>query len=110
MKNLLLLAVLATSIATAAAQTPRSTGKSGSAATRASSTNADSPAPTAISVTPNYSTSNQRTGKKTNTAPATGATRASRSSSGPKTPGQKKPSGSSNIESMSKKEAPGPKK
>jgi len=113
MKTLLILAALATGVATASAQTPRSTAGSGAAATRASSNNADSPAPTSIAVKPNYSPGNgQRTGGKINTAPATGATRASRSSSTAKAAHQGSATGSGNIESMSKNShaTPGPKK
>ena len=100
MKTFLILAALAAGVATASAQPGSS-----SAAKRAGSHNSKSSAPTSISVAPNYSTKDA--GKdsgpqKVNTAPATGATRASRSSSGPKTAGQRKPTGSGNIESMSK--------
>ena len=103
LKKLLLLAALAAGISTASAQTPRSTGGSSSATTRAASSNAGSPANSAITPAPNYSLgSGQRTGKKINTAPATGATRASRSSSTAKAARQGKATGSGNIESMSK--------
>ncbi|HEX8327090.1 MAG TPA: hypothetical protein VF629_06095 [Hymenobacter sp.] len=111
MKKLLIIAALAAGIGTATAQTPRSREGSTSAAQRASTTNSDSPPSSPITVRPNYSPGNgQRVGAKTNTTPATGPTRASRSSSGLKTPGQRKPTGSSNIESMSKTEKAGPKK
>lgn len=111
MKKLLILAALAAGISTASAQTPRSREGSNSAAQRASTTNRDSPPSSPTTITPNYSPGNgQRAGKKADTTPATGPTRASRSSSGTKTPGQSKPTGSSNIESMSKSEKAGPKK
>ena len=113
MKKLLFLVALAATVSTASAQTPRSTGGSGSAATRAASSNADSPSNSALTPAPNYSPANgQRTGKKINTAPATGATRASRSSSTAKAAHQGKPTGSGNIESMSKNShaTPGAKK
>ena len=103
MKNLLSLAIVAFSITTAAAQTPASKSGSGSAAQRASTSNADTPPAKATAVTPNYSPGNgQRTGGKVNTAPATGATRASRSSSTAKAAKQGAATGSGNIESMSK--------
>lgn len=113
LKNLLLLAALAAGISTASAQMPRSTSGSGSAATRAASSNAGSHSNSAITPAPNYSPANgQRTGEKINTAPATGATRASRSSSTVKAARQGKATGSGNIESMSKNSAakPGAKK
>jgi len=103
MKKLLLLALLAAGVGTAAAQTPRTNGRSSSAATRAASTNRDSPANAPTTTYPNASAGNgQRTGKKINTAPATGPTRASRSSSTIKSAKQGGASGSGNIESMSK--------
>ena len=114
MKSFLILAALVATVTSAAtAQTPRSTGGSGSAATRAGSSNGDSPSNSATTVAPNYSPGNgQRTGGKINTAPATGATRASRSSSTTKAARQGKATGSGNIETMSKNSnaRPGPKK
>ncbi len=114
MKKLLILAVFATSIATASAQTPRSKSGSHSATQRASTSNADSPSNSAITPAPNYSPGNgQRTnGQKVNTAPATGATRASRSSSTTPAARQGKATGSGNIEMSSKNSgnAPAPKK
>jgi hypothetical protein len=110
MKKLLILAALATGIASASAQTPNSRSGSTSAAQRASTDNRDSPSNSAITPKPNYSTGNgQRTGKKTDTTPATGPTRASRSSSKPKTAGQSRPTGSGNIESVSKNDLGGTK-
>ena len=109
MKNLLVLAVLAFGGATAAAQTPASKGGSGSAAQRASTSNADTPSPSATTTAPNYAPGNgQKTGGKINTAPATGANRASRSSSTTKAARQGKAMGSGNIESMHKNSAAKP--
>ena len=103
MKKLLLLAALAAGAATASAQTPASKSGSGSAAQRASTSNADTPSPNATTTAPNYSPGNgQRTGGKINTAPATGANRASRSSSTAKAANQGKATGSGNIEMMHK--------
>ena len=113
MKKLLILAVLVVGTASASAQMPRSAGKSSSATQRASTSNANNPAPTATTVAPNISLGNgQRTGQKINTAPATGANRASRSSSTTKAAKQGKATGSGNIESMSKNSSatPGAKK
>lgn len=115
MKTLLILTALAASITSASAQgTSPSRAKSPSAASRASTSNSDTPAPSAVTVTPNYSPGNgQRVGnKKINTAPATGATRASRSSSTLKAAKQGSATGSGNIETMSKNSnaKPGPKK
>lgn len=105
MKNLRILVVLATSVATASAQTPASRGGSGSAAQRASTSNADAPPAKAATVTSNYKPGNgQRAGGKINTAPATGATRASRSSSSStaKAARQGSATGSGKSEMMSK--------
>ena len=113
MKNLLFLVTLAASAVTASAQTPASRGGSGSAAQRASTSNADTPPAKATVVTPNYKPGNgQRAGGKINTAPATGATRASRSSSTAKAARQGSATGSGNIETMSKNShaTPGAKK
>ncbi|GAB3316620.1 hypothetical protein ACFQT0_01385 [Hymenobacter humi] len=110
MKELLVLAVLAASITTASAQTPRSRAGSHSATERESGRTSASPPASPTTVSPNYSAGKgTRTGRKTDTTPATGPTRASRSSSGTKTRGQSKPTGSGNIESMSKTEPAGPK-
>lgn len=104
MKKFLILAALVAGIATSAsAQTPNSRGGSTSATQRASTSNGDSPSNSAITPAPNYSPGNgQRTGKKINTAPATGATRASRSSSTTKAARQGSATGSGNIEMSSK--------
>ncbi|MDB5234350.1 MAG: hypothetical protein JWR44_1343 [Hymenobacter sp.] len=113
MKKLLILAALATSIATASAQTPRSRGGSPAAAERAATTTRDSPSNSAINTPPTASPGNgQRTGRKINTAPATGPTRASRSSSTMKSARQGGATGSGNIESISKSAngAPKPRK
>ena len=76
MKTLISAAVLACATFTASAQTPASKGGSGSAAQRASTSNADTPSPAATTTAPNYSPGNgQKTGRKVNTAPATGAIR-----------------------------------
>ena len=101
MKTLIFAAVLACATFTASAQTPASKGGSGSAAQRASTSNADTPSPAATTTAPNYSPGNgQKTGRKVNTAPATGANRASRSSSTAKAARQGKATGSGNIEMM----------
>ena len=113
MKSLLIAAALLVGAAMASAQTPASKAGSGSAAQRASTSNADTPSPTATTVAPNYTPNkDQRGGKKINTAPATGANRASRSSSTTKAAHQGKATGSGNIESMQKNSAakPGAKK
>ena len=113
MKSLLIAAALLVGTAMASAQTPASKAGSGSAAQRASTSNADTPSPTATTVAPNYAPNkDQRNGHKINTAPATGATRASRSSSTAKAAHQGSATGSGNIESMSKNShaTPGPKK
>jgi hypothetical protein len=99
MKNILILAALALGTA----QTPRSREGSTSATEQASTRTNASPAARPNTIVPNYSPGNgQRTGRKTDTTPATGPTRASRSSSRTKTPGQSRPTGSTNIESISK--------
>ncbi len=101
MKSLFILAVLALCASTASAQTPASRSGSGSAAQRASTSNADTPSPTATTTAPNYAPGKgPRTGRKINTAPATGANRASRSSSTTKAANQGKATGSGNIETM----------
>ena len=113
MKSLFILAVLAFGASTASAQTPASRSGSGSAAQRASTSNADTPAPTATTTAPNYAPGKgARTGQKINTAPATGANRASRSSSTAKAANQGKATGSGNIEMMHQNSAakPGAKK
>ena len=106
MKKLLLLAALAAGITTASAQ-------SGGAAARAGATTKKSGARVAMTAAPNTTPGNgERMGGKINTAPATGATRASRSSSTAKAARQGKATGSGNIEAMSKNSnaRPGPKK
>ena len=106
MKKLLILAALAAGITTASAQ-------SGGAAARAGATTKKSGARVAMTVAPNTTPGNgERMGGKINTAPATGATRASRSSSTAKAARQGKATGSGNIEAMSKNSnaRPGPKK
>ena len=101
MKTLFLAAMVACTTFTASAQTPASKGGSGSAAQRASTGNADTPSGTATTTAPNYSPGNgQKAGGKINTAPATGANRASRSSSTAKAARQGKATGSGNIEMM----------
>lgn len=103
MKKLLLMALFSASVATASAQTPGSRTGSHAAAERAGSHTSASPSPSAITVVPNTSAGNgQRTGQKINTAPATGATRASRSSSTTKAARQGRATGSGNIEMSSK--------
>ena len=113
MKFLLITAALLAGAATASAQTPASKASSGSAAQRASTSNADTPSPSATTTAPNYAPGKgQRGNKKINTAPATGANRASRSSSTAKAANQGKATGSGNIESMQKNSSakPGAKK
>lgn len=113
MKTFFFAAALLAGAATASAQTPNSKAGSGSAAQRASTSNADTPSPTAITTAPNYAPSKgQRGNKKINTAPATGPNRASRSSSTTKAARQGKATGSGNIESMQKNSSakPGAKK
>jgi hypothetical protein len=113
MKTFLILAALAAGITTASAQTPGSRQGSASAADRAGSRTAATPAASAVVSAPNVSAGNgQRSGKKINTAPATGPTRASRSSSTANSANQGVGTGSGNIESLSKtpKDKPGVKK
>ena len=114
MKNLLILAALAAGISAASAQTPGSRQASPSAADRAASRTSATPAPSPVATPPNVSAGRgQRTnGQKVNTAPATGPTRASRSSSTTKSARQGVGTGSGNIESLSKttKDKPGVKK
>ena len=115
MKNLLVLATLAIGIGTVSAQMPRSKSGSVSPTRRASITkNASGQAPSATTVAPNAPMvpGSNATGSKINTAPATGANRASRSSSTSKAAHQGKATGSGNIESIPKNSAatPGTKK
>jgi hypothetical protein len=96
MKTLLLLAAMAATMGTAAAQSPRSNDRSHTA-------NASSPSPT--TVTPNYSTAGKgqkRPAGAMNTHPATGPTRASRSSSTLKSAKQGSGTGTHNTETTRK--------
>ncbi len=103
MKKLLLLAVLATGAATASAQTgtPAGTAKKGKDSSYGPAS--------AATIAPNGPVSSgPRPGQKINTAPATGANRASRSSSTLKAARQGRPTASDDMQSMPKNSAARP--
>ncbi len=104
MKKLLLLAVLATGVATASAQAP------GSAQGKSGPTNHKPVTGDPVTAPPNGPVASRpRPGQKINTAPATGANRASRSSSTAKAARQGRATGSDNMQSMPKNSAAKPK-
>ena len=107
MKKFLLLAALAAGIATASAQAP------GSAQGKSGPTNHKPVTGDPVTAAPNYPVSTgPKPGQKVNTAPATGANRASRSSSTAKAARQGSPTSGNNMQSMPKNSAvkPGNKK
>ena len=101
MRKILLLAVLATGAATASAQS----GKPAGTTSKSNGDNSYGPASSAT-IAPNGPVdSGVRPGQKVNTAPATGANRASRSSSTAKASRQGSATASDNPQSMRKNSA-----